>query len=100
MNLNQIEGKMKELAVFAVPSNEYDAVKAEEFYKMQKLFWEEKNKEINVAKKNIANKKTNTNDNHHTFINGFGEATKRVITNTTYEKSQKRLDKEIMNFIS
>ena len=33
------------------------------------------------------------------FINGFGEATKRYVTNTTYENAQKRNDKEIMKFI-
>ena len=33
------------------------------------------------------------------FINGFGEATKRYVTNTTYENAQKRSDKEIMKFI-
>ena len=33
------------------------------------------------------------------FINGFGEATKRYVTNTTYENARKRNDKEIMKFI-
>ena len=33
------------------------------------------------------------------FINGFGEATKRYVTSTTYEMAQKRSDKEIMKFI-
>ena len=33
------------------------------------------------------------------FINAFGEATKRYVTNTTYENAQKRRDKEIMKFI-
>ena len=33
------------------------------------------------------------------FINAFGEATKRYVTSTTYERAQKRSDKEIMKFI-
>ena len=41
--------------------------------------------------------KTKTNK---TFINSFGEATNRVITNTTHTNANKRLSKEIMNFIS
>ncbi|MGL6201129.1 MAG: hypothetical protein ACRC3H_19590 [Lachnospiraceae bacterium] len=35
----------------------------------------------------------------HTGVNGFGEATAREITCATYERAQKRLDKEIMSFI-
>lgn len=34
---------------------------------------------------------------HHTFVNGFGEATHRYITNPTYERAMKRNDKEIQN---
>ena len=35
-----------------------------------------------------------------TFINGYGEATKREITTSSYQKNQKRLTKDILNFIS
>ncbi len=35
----------------------------------------------------------------HTFVNGFGEATHRYITTDTYERAQRRLDKEIMGFL-
>lgn len=35
-----------------------------------------------------------------TFVNSYGEATKREITSATYERANKRLSKEIMNFIS
>lgn len=33
------------------------------------------------------------------FVNGFGEATKRNITCGTYERSEKRISKEILSFI-
>ncbi|MGL6200596.1 MAG: hypothetical protein ACRC3H_16830 [Lachnospiraceae bacterium] len=34
-----------------------------------------------------------------TFVNGFGEATTREITSSTYERAQKRLDKKILSFM-
>lgn len=33
------------------------------------------------------------------FINVFGEATKRYVTSTTYERAEKRQSKEIMKYI-
>lgn len=33
------------------------------------------------------------------FINGFGQATHRYITTTTYERAQKRLDKQLFSFL-
>ena len=35
----------------------------------------------------------------HTFVNGFGEATHRNITNDTYERARRRLDKEIFGLL-
>ena len=32
---------------------------------------------------------------HHTFVNGFGEATHRYITTSTYERAMRRNDREI-----
>lgn len=34
-----------------------------------------------------------------TFINGFGQATHRYITTDTYERAQRRLDKEIFGLL-
>lgn len=34
-----------------------------------------------------------------TFVNGFGEATHRYITTNTYERAQRRLDKEIFGLL-
>lgn len=45
-------------------------------------------------------KNTNKPIEHKTFVNGFGEATRREITTLTYRRQQKRLDKEILSFIS
>ena len=54
------------------------------------------NIETAKAKQREAQRKTETKK---PFINGFGEATKRYVTNTTYEKAEKRNSKEIMKFI-
>lgn len=37
--------------------------------------------------------------NGKTFVNSFGEATKREITTSTYKSSQAKLSKEIMGFV-
>lgn len=42
----------------------------------------------------IANRKPTEKKEHHTFINGWGEATKREITSLSYKQSQARLNKE------
>jgi predicted HNH restriction endonuclease len=34
-----------------------------------------------------------------TFINGFGEATNKYITSSTYERAEKRRQKEILSFM-
>lgn len=41
-----------------------------------------------------ANRKPAEKKEHHTFINGWGEATKREITSLSYKQSQARLNKE------
>jgi hypothetical protein len=35
-----------------------------------------------------------------TFVNGFGEATTREITSATYTRADKRMQKDILAFIS
>lgn len=34
-----------------------------------------------------------------TFVNGYGEATNKYITSSTYERAEKRRQKEILSFI-
>ena len=102
MDLKEISEKMKELAKFAVPSKHYDEKKAEEYYRIQKLYQEEKNK---VGKNEEKNKvgKNSVNNNigaSITFVNGYGEATTREITSQSYKNQQRRLSKEVLNFIN
>ena len=54
------------------------------------------NIETAKAKQREAQRKTETKK---PFINGFGEATKRYVTSTTYERAEKRKSKEIMKYI-
>ena len=42
--------------------------------------------------------KKEINKKEKTFVNSFGEATTREITNTTYKKAQKRLERQMMRF--
>lgn len=41
-----------------------------------------------------------SNKESKTFVNSFGEATKRYITTSTYERQQRRADKELLSFLS
>lgn len=89
-NLKTIEdynSKMLELAKYATPGN-YNEEKANQFYEVQKGYWKLKNKKNRSEKIQSETKKT--------FVNSFGEATKRNITSTTYDNNQKRLSKEVM----
>ena len=67
--------------------------------------WREGSKKIKYMIKElqelerVTDKKTQTNENNKTFINSFGEATKRNISCSTYDNTQKRNAKEILSFI-
>lgn len=58
-----------------------------ELYEMEK---KERNKRL-----------TNENSKQETktFINGFGEATNKYITSSTYERAERRRQKEILSFM-
>ncbi|MCC5440354.1 hypothetical protein AL714_11590 [Clostridium botulinum] len=45
------------------------------------------------------NRKRENKDVHKVFINGYGEATNREITNSSYQRNQKRLAKDMLNYI-
>ncbi len=45
-------------------------------------------------------RKSNYVSSERTFVNGYGEATEREITSTTYIRSDKRLSRQVMSFIS
>ena len=78
----------------------YNEEKAKEYYKTKREY-EEKRKEINNIHYKIIDieNKNKVKNDKNIFVNSFGEATKRYITNSTYEKQQKRLSKEIIKYI-
>jgi FtsZ-binding cell division protein ZapB len=56
-------------------------------------------KELQELERRENNNTISTKDNKKVFVNGFGEATKREITCSTYEKAQKRNSKAIFSFM-
>ena len=44
-------------------------------------------------------KKQTQQDNNQVFVNGYGEATQRKISTSTYDKQQKRLAKDMLSFM-
>lgn len=86
------------LASHADPSNE----KAESIL----TEWREGSKKLKSLIKELAELeravKSNTNEvkpNEKTFVNGFGEATKRNITCSGYERAQKSNNKAMLSFV-
>ena len=55
-----------------------------------------------ITKRNmlIQSKEPSFTSEKKTFVNGYGEATKREITSSTYTRAEKKLSKQIMNFVS
>lgn len=67
--------------------------------------WNSNNEKLRKMKKDIETAKAKSRETQRKaetkkpFVNSFGEATKRPITNATYEKAQKKLSKQIMKYI-
>lgn len=91
--------KLEVLAPFACPSDkEVNEEKISEYYTTKKSY-EDKRKEINNIYDVIRNLEAKGNEQSSIFVNSFGEATKRNISNLTYEKQQNQLSREIMSYI-
>ena len=90
-----LKSKMTELEEFATQAN-YNEELAEEYYSVLRLMNEKRN-ELNVLLNNQPREAKL--EVKKTFVNSFGEATKREITCSTYERQQKKQQKEIEKFI-
>ena len=90
--LQELEKKMTELAKFAIPSKNYDPIKADEYYRTQNLY--------RVEKAKVKPVKRATTEDTEVFVNNYGEATKREITSQTYRNQQKRQSKEMLRRLS
>lgn len=93
--------KVAEYAKYALPTDKLDEEKRQEYYRYLKE-WREARKKYNAELDRIAALEKSTEQNTpetKKFINGYGEATDREITSSTYNRAQKRLSKQIYNFV-
>lgn len=99
-SLQQIESqignalqRMESLARFATPAF-YDADKASQYYGAKREY-----DELRSHRDTLLNRQIKQNQNRNiprkTFVNSFGEATKRDITTSTYKRRQKQVMKRI-----
>ena len=100
----KLGSKMEEYAEYATPSytGKDKQAKSAKYYKYQREF-NAVRRERNDLQNKISKAKQEARENEakakKKFVNSFGEATKRNITNATYEKAQKKLSKQIMKYI-
>jgi hypothetical protein len=100
----KLGSKMAEYAEYATPSytGKDKQAKSAKYYKYKNEF-NAVRRERNDLQNKISNAKREVRENEakakKKFVNSFGEATKRNITNATYEKAQRKLAKDIMRFI-
>lgn len=52
-----------------------------------------------LEKKERDERRANETRETKTFINGYGEATNKYITSSTYERAEKRRQKEVLSFM-
>lgn len=100
----KLGSKMAEYAEYALPSytGKDKQAKSAKYYKYKNEF-NAVRRERNDMQNKISQTKREAQENEakakKKFVNSFGEATKRNITNATYEKAQRKLAKDIMRFI-
>lgn len=92
--LEQLGRNMAETAQYAISGRNYDDSKAAKFYELKRQYDDLRSK-INAKKDEEAKKRPETKHEHRTFVNGYGEATQRHITSSTYERAQRRLNRDI-----
>lgn len=54
-----------------------------------------RDKRQKLEEKERGKRKSSSSNNSKTFVNSYGEATKREITSSTYRRQQKRLEKSV-----
>ena len=79
--------KSRENSFDPTPQRYYEIAREVRWLKDERLELDKKRAEI------IRNKRSQQETK--TFVNSFGEATKREITSASYERAQRRLDKQI-----
>lgn len=90
--------KLAEKAKYAMPSDKEYPKEREEYYKYREKYTN-LNNEYNNKLNELSKKNKEENKTSKTFVNSYGEATKREITSSTYKRNQKRIEKQIANFL-
>lgn len=101
---DRLESIGKKLEILAkkrsYSGSEDDEKNSNEYYKVQKQYNEARSAlNAQLDKEAAERKKRPAPQNEKTFVNSFGEATKRDITNSTYRRQQKQQQKEIERLI-
>lgn len=97
--MDALQGTMKEYAQFTMQGGSgYDVKKAEKYYSTQKKFNATRVQYNKVLNKQAEQRRKATSQ-QKAFVNSYGEATKREITNTTYKRAMKRQEKAVLRNI-
>ena len=93
---NKLEDYASKYPAWNMPREYYDVQRKRQALEEQRRAIT--NKIVEEVKKQSASERA-VETNGKTFVNSFGEATKREITSLSYKRSQARSDKEIMSFL-
>ena len=70
-----------------------------EYNEGSKIFNELRDRKSALENEKAKRKRGNQSSARKTFVNSYGEATRRNITNQTYERAQKRLERDVARFL-
>lgn len=97
---NQIEEINKQLEFLSDKIYPHQSGYSEEnnqkYYDLQSKKQDINKKRSNLLDEKVKNQPKQEKKEHKTFVNSFGEATKREITSASEKRAQKRLDKAIL----
>ena len=96
--IQETKVKLAEKAKYAMPSDKEYPKEREEYYKYREKYTN-LNNEYNNKLNELSKKNKEENEISKTFVNSYGEATKREITSSAYKRNQKRIEKQIANFL-
>lgn len=99
--LDELKEITSDLARYTMLPN-YDEAKAELYYSELNRFrsTHKRINEILDEQRAARNADRQANPSRKTFVNSYGEATTRNITSATYERQQKCLSKQLIDFIA
>lgn len=102
VKIASLQGEFDQLAQrneYLVRENRDSGAPPREYYSNQKKMQQIRSQISELESKEIEKKNRGKKSAPKTFVNSFGEATKREITSSTYERAQKRQNKRIVSLI-